>query len=152
MYLFSAVINSNLCLCLYTLYLCLLCHTLNRVIYNLNNCNWFFSCMDVDCVGRKVWIELVHEIRMNVSPQRVEFGTFPTWVTVLQLMDENHMDVNRAVAEVNVCLILLWDYVSCTHLWLHYLKSLLRFWTSAVPQNYIKEIILFNCRYQYYRP
>jgi len=108
--------------------------------------------MDVDCVGRKVWIELVHEIRMNVSPQRVEFGTFPTWVTVLQLMDENHMDVNRAVAEVNVCLILLWDYVSCTHLWLHYLKSLLRFWTSAVPQNYIKEIILFNCRYQYYRP
>jgi len=48
---------------------------------------------------------------MNVSLQRAEFGIFPNWLTVLQLMDENHKDINRALAEVNVCLILLRDYV-----------------------------------------
>ena len=50
------------------------------------------------------------------SSKGKKFGIFPTWLTVLQLIDENHKGINRAFAEVNVCLILLRDYVSCTHL------------------------------------
>jgi hypothetical protein len=138
----TSTVSILCCTCLksvsiHTLYLCLLYDSLNRVIFSLNNCNWFVSLMDVDRVGYKVWIELVCIIWMNVSLQRVEFGIFPTWLTVFQLMDENHKDINITLAEVNVCLILLRDYMTCTHLWSYYFKSFLRYCTGTVPQNYI---------------
>jgi hypothetical protein len=82
----------------------------------------------------------------SAVPQPTAPPHAPTWLTVLQLMDENHMGINRAVAEVNACLILLGDYMSCTHLGSHYLKSLLRFWTGAVSQNYIRKLSYLTAR------
>ena len=82
----------------------------------------------------------------SAVPQPTAPPRAPTWLTVLQLMDENHMGINRAVAEVNACLILLGDYMSCTHLGSHYLKSLLRFWTGTVSQNYIRKLSYLTAR------